>query len=470
MSLPTPLHTVALVGRPNVGKSTLYNRLLKRRLAVVSEVAGTTRDRLKEVIRFGDTSFVLMDMAGIEPALTEKNEISVGMQHQVEQALAEASLIIWVVDGVAGATPQDKKVAELLRRLHKPIVVAVNKCDHESHLTSQYEFAQFGFEPYFPLSAIHGRGIIELLNAVTDTLKDLPVPERTEEVYDDGNDRELRLAILGRPNVGKSTLLNVLCGEDRAVVSPISGTTRDSVDTRIAAADFFGKTFTKFQQVRIIDTAGIRQRSKMGHTVEAWSVLRSLDTLDFAQVALWVIDSMENMTHQDLVVAQRIMDAGRPLIIVANKWDAYLEKKGIIPGTTEADVEQELFQNRLLYKAPFLIWTQLIFVSAKTGFNVEYLGKVVLRAYLAWSHVYPQELLDTLTTELAKSPRLKKLKSITFEHAEPPVFIIHMTQTELPHFTTRRFIERALRDYLDIGPTPIKLWVDKPEFKHRKKK
>ena len=462
-------YQVALLGRPNVGKSTLFNRLLKRRQAVVSETAGTTRDRLQEIVTFNGSSFVLVDMAGIEPALTEKNEISMGMQRQVEQALADAAILVWVVDSSTGVTQQDEKVAELLRRLNKPVIVAVNKCDDPKHELMRYEFTRFGFEPILPISAVHARGIDELLNAVVKNLQELP-PRNEVIEFDDQQDRELRLAIIGRPNVGKSTLLNALTGEDRAVVSPISGTTRDSVDTVLPARDFFDGTFTRFKDVRIIDTAGIRQRSKMGHTVEAWSVLRSMDTIDAAQVTLLVIDASEHMTHQDLTVAERILHAGRPLIIVANKWDLYLENRDIVPGTVEAEQAQEIFQAKLLNRAPFLAWCQLLFISAKEGFNIQYLGKLVVRAYNAWSREIDQTELDGLVTELKKTPRLRSLKHIEFGHAQPPVFIIHVDTTEILHFTVRRYVERALRDFFDLGPTPIKLWVEAKERKPRFRK
>ena len=455
------LQRVALLGRPNVGKSTLFNRLIGKRRAVVAPIAGTTRDRLLERISYAGRDFVLVDMAGIEPALADRNPISEGMQRQVEQALREATLVVWVVDQDLGVTAQDAKVAEILRRLNLPVVVAVNKCDDAKHEINQYEFASFGFEPVIPVSAIHARGVISLLEAIVAQLAELPVPEVvTEEIYDDGADRELRLAIVGRPNVGKSTLLNALAGEERAVVSPVSGTTRDSVDTVLTANAFFGKTYSRFQTVRIIDTAGIRQRGKMGHEVEAWSVLRSLDTRDEAQVVLLVIDAVEQLTHQDLIVAQKIFDSGRPLVLVANKWDQYLEKRKLFAGTPEEAEAQDVFLAGVLRKAPFLAWTQLMFISAHTKLNLQYLGSVVQRAYIAWSKVPDEVLLKELAEALKSHPRLKALRSIVCTHAQPPVFVVNIHGKKMPHFTTRRFIENALRETLEIGPTPIKIWIE----------
>lgn len=461
-------HHVALLGRPNVGKSTLFNRLLGKRQAVVADVAGTTRDRLLELVKHNGTEFVLVDMAGIEPALSDANEISQGMQKQIEQALAQASLIVWVVDQ-AGVTAQDEKVAELLRRLNKPVVVAVNKCDDTMHEINQFEFTQFGFAPIVPISAMHARGILELKEHVVAELKQLPAPATEAADFEDGTDRELRLAIIGRPNVGKSTLLNALSGEYRAVVSPVSGTTRDAIDTVLPAKQIFGNTFTKFQTIRIIDTAGIRQRSKMGHEVEAWSVLRSLDTLDAADVALLLVDATEGVTHQDMIVAEKILKSGKPLVLVINKWDAVLAPKNLIAGTEEDTKEQEILMARILRKAPFLRWTQVIFVSASEGLNLQHLGNLINRAYLAWTKEPDEKSLNEIVAELKKNPRLRNLTGITFQRAKPPVFVMHVNSSVVTHFTTRRFVENALRDYLELGPTPIKIWVER-NFTDRRRK
>lgn len=462
-------HHVALLGRPNVGKSTLFNRLIKRRKAVVSEEAGTTRDRVKYQVKFNGVPAVLMDMAGIEPALADRNEISAGMQRQVEQALEEASVIVWVVDGATGATSQDEKVAEIIRRLGKPVVVAVNKTDHPSHEQGVFEFLRFGFEPVVAISAIHDRGTEALQQAVGAVLSALPPREVPDVPFLDEEDRELRLAILGRPNVGKSTLLNRLAGSNRAVVSPISGTTRDAVDTVLPAAPFFGKTFTRFQTVRIIDTAGIRQRGKMGHRIEAWSVLRSLDSIEEAHVVFLVLDATEGMTHQDAVVAEKIMSAGRPLIVVANKWDAVLASQDLEPGSDAAQDYQDRTLENFLNAAPFLSWAQVIFVSAQTGLHISYLGSVVNRAYTAWSQLPAAAELRALTGVLQKTPRLKNLLGIEATHAQPPTFILHVEGRKLPHFTTRRMADRAIRDAFDIGPTPIKIWVQTTKEPRKKK-
>lgn len=451
------LPTIALVGRPNVGKSSLFNRLVKKRHAVISDVPGTTRDRLERPINVLGKAALLVDMAGIEPALKEKNEISAGMQAQVEKALASAAVVLWVVDAQTGVTTQDELVAELLRRLHKPVIVVANKTDNPDMQAMQYEFARFGFE-MVPVSAIHGSGITELIQKIAPVL-----PERTEpKQLQEEESRELNLAILGRPNVGKSTLLNALTQDNRAVVSPIAGTTRDAVDTVLPAERIFGRTFTRWQTVRIIDTAGIRRRGKIEkgkQGIEGFSVIRSLETLDAAHLALFLIDGDEKLVHQDLQVVQKIIDAGRPLVIVVNKWDAVLAKTGIIPGTAEDDEAQVSFLERLRRQASFLYWAPVVFVSAKEGINLENLGKVLNNCFIAWSITPDNEELKAVSKHVRTLPRMGSVLGITLEHSQPPTFHIHTQGKELLHFSLRRQIEGILREYFEIGPTPIKLWV-----------
>ncbi len=451
----TELPTIALVGRPNVGKSSLFNRLIKKRHAVISDIPGTTRDRLERTLNVFGKEALLVDMAGIEPALKEKNEISAGMQLQVEKALDAASVILWVVDAQVGVTAQDELVAELLRRLHKPVVVVANKTDNAVIQTLQYEFARFGFD-IVPMSAIHGSGVTELLQALNPLLPDpVEAPEPEE-------DRELRLAILGRPNVGKSTLLNALTQDNRAVVSPIAGTTRDAVDTVLPADSLFSRVFTRWQTVRIIDTAGIRRRGKIEkgkQGIEGFSIIRTLETLDAAHIALFLIDGDEKLVHQDLQVVQKITDAGRPLVLVVNKWDAVLDKKGLIAGTAEDDALQTAFLERLRHQASFLYWAPVVFISAQEGINLENLGKVINNCFIAWSIVPEKEDLEAVSKHVRTLPRMGSVLGITLEHSQPPTFHIHTQGKELLHFSLRRQIEGILREYFDIGPTPIKLWV-----------
>lgn len=456
------LPRVTLVGRPNVGKSTLFNRLVGKRQAIVAEIAGTTRDRLEQVVTWKDQSFLLTDIAGLEVSLTHNSELARGTQAQVEKALQTADLLVWVVDGAEGVTPADQMAARILRKTGRPVLIAVNKCDHENHDDRQFEFSSFGFNQSIPISALNRRGIDELLSAITEKLPKGPVyiPE----------ERELRISIVGRPNVGKSTLLNALTGDTRAVVSQTPGTTRDVVDSVVPAESLFDGTFTQWKTVRIIDTAGVRRRGKIGLSIEKWSLSRTLMTVENSEVVLFLIDAMEGMVHQDLQIAQEIIQAGRAVILVVNKWDLVLDMKKAYPGTPEDLEAQEIFLNHLRQSAPFLAWIQVLFLSAKDRLNIQVLGMLILKAYAGWNlEIEPAEL-NKLTKELRHLPRLKNLMGITLESNKPPVFHLHVEGRNLPHFSTVRYVENIFREIFPIGPSPIKIWsvTSIEKKKHRK--
>jgi GTP-binding protein len=243
------------------------------------------------------------------------------------------------------------------------------------------------------------------------------------------------------------------------VVSPEAGTTRDAVDTILPSEALFGSIFTRWKTVRIVDTAGIRRRGKIDRSIEGWSVVRSYDAIDEADVTLLLLDVTEGLVHQDTQVMQRVVDAGKPLVLILNKWDLILEKKGIIAGTEEDEAAQEEFLDKLRHQLQFINWVQVLFLSAFTGLHLRVIGKLVNNAYIAWSREIDQHELNELAKELRKFPRLTALKKITFEHAKPPVFHVHTDGKELIHFSTRRYIENAIRDYFEMGPTPIKIWV-----------
>lgn len=446
---------IGLVGRPNVGKSSLYNRLLGKRIAVVADQAGTTRDRLESNAQFGGHDCVLFDLAGIETRLAE-GELNRAVQEQVSVSLKQADILIWVVDGKVGADSQDEQIVQLLRRLGHPIVLAVNKCDSTKADEQLFEFARFGIEPQVALSAVHGRGIRDLFDAVGG-LVGTWYAEHPQAMFE-SRDRELKIALAGRPNVGKSTLLNTLAGDNRSVVSSVAGTTRDAVDTVIPAETLFGNTFTQWKTVRIIDTAGVRRRGKVGHEVEAWSVVRTMDAVDSAEVVLLMLDAVEGLVHQDLQVAQLIVDAGRALVMVINKWDLVLAKHDTEMGTEKEQELQEKMLDGLRRQLPFLHWCTVLFISAESSQNVQIIGRTVLNAYQAWSIQIAQAELDELCESLSHTPRLKNLQRITLEHSRPPVFHIHVEGKSIPHFSTTRYIENALRDTFEIGSSPIKIW------------
>ena len=446
---------IGLVGRPNVGKSSLYNRMLGKRIAVVADEAGTTRDRLESNAQFGGHDCVLFDLAGIETKLAE-GELNRAVQAQVAVSLQQADILVWVVDGKQGSDAQDEQIAQLLRRLGHPILLAVNKCDSVRADEQLFEFARFGITPQVALSAVHGRGIRDLF----DALGEVVTTWYTEhpEALAISTDRELKIALAGRPNVGKSTLLNTLAGDNRSVVSSVAGTTRDAVDTVIPSQTLFYKTFTQWKTVRIIDTAGVRRRGKIGHEVEAWSVVRTMDAVDSAEVVLLMLDAVEGLVHQDLQVAQLIVDSGRALVMVINKWDLVLAKYGAEVGSEKEQELQEKQLDSLRRQLPFLHWCTVLFLSAQSAQNVQIIGRTVLNAYQAWSMQIPQTELDELADSLRHTPRLKNLQRITLEHSRPPVFHIHVEGKQLPHFSTTRYIENALRDTFTIGSTPIKIW------------
>lgn len=454
------LPKVALVGRPNVGKSTLFNRLIGKRRAVVADVPGTTRDRLDEILKWNGINFVLTDMAGLEPTLANGTEISKAAQAQVEKALQVSQVIVWVVDSTAGVQFADEQASLLLRSLNKPVIVAVNKTDSSKRDLDMYEFAQFGFEPVIPVSAIHGRGVEELFNAIGETLELLESHPSKTTMEAQAEERELNISIVGRPNVGKSTLLNALAGEDRSLVSTEAGTTRDSVDTVVAAESFFERIFTRWRTVRFVDTAGIRRRGKIGHEIEAWSVLRSLDSIDRSQVVLFIIDASEGIVHQDLQVASLIIKAGKPMVLVANKWDMVLEENDILAGTAEDKEMQTQFFKSYRAEAPFLNWASVLFVSANQQYNLSNLGKLAVEAYNAWNlKAVEGEMLKTVADKLRVIPALKNLQKIVMIRNRPPVFHVMVEGKKLPHFSAVRMVENYLRQLLKIGSTPIKIWV-----------
>jgi GTP-binding protein len=438
-----------------VGKSTLFNRILGTRHAVVSDIPGTTRDRLERTITWGERQWTLVDMAGLEPSFQPGDEISAGMQEQVQRALGSALLVVWVVDAASGPTSVDSVIAELLRRIGKPVVVAANKCDHPQHELRSLEFAEFGFEPIIALSAFHDRGTTDLLQAIAAAL-----PTEVVEQVDENREKELYLAIAGRPNVGKSTLINALVGEARAVVSAVAGTTRDAVDTLLPAEALFGRMYTRWEAIRLIDTAGIRRRGKIDRSVEGWSVLRSYAAIDEADVVLLLIDATEQLVHQDTQVLDRIVQAGKPFILLVNKWDAVLSKHKEEWGGEQDDARQALFLDRLRRKLAFAHWAPVLFLSAKEQLNTRVIGRLVNDSYIAWSRELTQADLDELATHLrASQPRLRNLTSLRQTATKPPVFHIDMHGQKVPHFSTRRAVENALRDTFNLGPTPIKIWA-----------
>lgn len=435
---------VALVGRPNVGKSTLFNRIVGRRMAVVSEVAGTTRDRLYAEAEWNGVNFMVVDTGGIElvagwntEPLSEDSERFLPLiRRQAEIAMADADVIVQVVDGQAGVTAADREVGVILRRTNKPVVVAANKLESSKQSDNAYEFYELGLGEVFAVSSLHGTGTGDLLDAIVSLLP---------AYVDETEDSSIKVAILGRPNVGKSTLVNKLVGEERVIVSPIAGTTRDAIDTKIRA---HGEEFT------LVDTAGIRRRGKIEPGVEKYSVLRAVKALDRADVALLVVDAEEGVTAQDLHVGGMLQEASSGVILLVNKWDAVEKDTHSMHQFTET--VREAFN--------FLPYAPLLFISAETGQRVSKVLPLVLEVHEARHHrMATADLNRWLRETLEGHPPPQragttlKFYFVTQVGVAPPTFVFFVNRPEWIHFGYERYLENRLRELYPFTGTPVKL-------------
>ena len=437
MSLPI----VAIIGRPNVGKSTLVNRLAGEHSAIVHDEPGVTRDRTYLPAYWSDREFLVVDTGGL--VFNDDTEFLPLIRQQAMAALAEASAAIFVVDGQTGPMPADQEIAEWLRQQPVPVLLAVNKCESpEQGLMLAADFWELGLDEPFAVSAIHGSGTGELLDAL---IVHLPLPEEIADT------NEIKVAIIGRPNVGKSSLLNALVGEERAIVSPISGTTRDAIDTIIERGE---------QTYRLIDTAGIRKKKNVEYGPEFFSINRAFKAIRRTDVVLLVIDAVDGVTEQDQKLAGRIIDEGRACIIVVNKWDA-VEKDSY----TIYDYEKNL-QERL----HFTEWAETIFVSAMTGQRVEKILEIVNRAAESHSRRVSTSVINEVLEEALKwhSPQVSrggrqgKIYYGTQIKSQPPTIALFVNEAKRFNDNYRRYIERQFRKQLGFIGTPIRLlWRSK---------
>jgi GTP-binding protein len=442
---------VALVGRPNTGKSTLFNRLVGERKAVTSEIPGTTRDR-----SFGDSdwngvAFTVCDTGGIEvyqpKDSRDTNALSEGSIEFVPQiraqaiaAIEEADVIVMVVDSVAGITAADEEVAEILRRTSKPVVICANKADNQARAFDAIEFYGLGLgEDVYPISALHGTGTGDLLDAVVQALKNAPPEDLDEE------DESLKIAIVGRPNVGKSSLLNKLLGEERAIVSPIAGTTRDAIDTKLT---------WEGMPITLIDTAGIRKRGSVLPGIEQFSVLRSYKALERADVALLVIDAVDGVTAQDTHIAGMIKDAYRSVVIVVNKWDA-LEKDNSTMNDFRKTVERRF---------DFIDYAPILFVSAKTGQRIHQVMETAVQVQEERLTRIPTSKFNQIVRDAvlrhaptAATGRQLKIYYASQVRIDPPTFLFHVNDTNLVHFSYERYLENQIRREYSFTGTPIRM-------------
>lgn len=434
--MATPV--MAIVGRPNVGKSTLFNKIVGERIAIVEDRPGITRDRIFAASEWSGNSFRIIDTGGLD--FGEDDEIAGRIRAQVELAIDEANVIVFLVDGLTGLTSADEEIADHLRRSHKPVIVAVNKADHPGRLSHAYEFYQLGFGEALSISAEHGLGIGDLLDEIVNHFpRDQEEPTYAEDA--------IRIAIIGRPNVGKSSMINALLGEDRVLVSNIAGTTRDAIDTELTYA---GNPYV------LIDTAGVRKRGKVYEKTEKYSVLRALRAIERCDVAVLVIDGEQGIIEQDKHVVGYALEAGKALVIAVNKWDI-----------VEKDHKTaQIFEKNLRSHFPFLSWAPVVFVSAKTGRRVSRVLELsshvaeqhAMRIQTSTVNTIVQEAVSLTPPPTDKGRRLKVLYA-TQVSVKPPTFAVFVNTPELMHFSYVRYLENQLRQSFGFEGTPIRILV-----------
>ncbi len=429
---------VAIVGRPNVGKSQLFNRLAGRRLSIVEDTPGVTRDRLYADSDWRGRNFSVIDTGGIEPS--NDNEILKFMRYQAEAAINHADVIIFITDLRTGVTAADADVASMLQRSKKPIVLAVNKCDTPGALPAEiYEFYNLGLGDPMGISALHGYGTGDLLDAVYEWFP--------PEDFDEEEEGRIRVSLIGKPNVGKSSLLNRMLGEERVIVSDVAGTTRDSVDVKLDNA--FGK-FT------MVDTAGIRKKSKVEEKIEKFSVMRSLMAIERADVCVIMIDAAEGVTEQDTKVAGEAHNAGKACIVVVNKWDT-IEKDGKTMKEYTLRVREGL---------AYMPYAPVLFISALTGQRVHELYALIVKVYEQNHKRIPTGQLNAILSEATsrvqpptdKGRRLR-IYYMTQAGVTPPTFVCFCNDARLFHFSYQRYLENQIREVFDLTGTPVRMVV-----------
>ncbi len=435
MSTPAELPLVAIVGRPNVGKSTLMNRILGRRVAIVEEKPGVTRDRKEVEADWAGHRFRLVDTGGW---MAKGDELDRKVSRQSEQAIDEADVVLFVVDASTGVTDEDAKVATMLRGSDTPVLLVANKVDDQRHEAQVWELLSLGLGDPYAISALHGRRTGDLLDEVVSHLPELP-PEAEYEQGEGGDDGAVSVALVGRPNVGKSTLFNRLIGEDRAVVHDMPGTTRDSVDTVVE---------TEVGPLRFIDTAGMRRKSRIDEGTEYFSMVRALKAVDDADVALLVIDATEGVTHQDQRLAERVDGAGCPVIVLLNKWELLDEE-------ARKDVLYQMGQ-----RLHFLGDNPVLRISALSGRGVHRLLPALASTISQYQTRVPTRKVNDLirrAQQAQPAPHGARILYATQGATDPPTFTL-FTNKEIPR-SYLRYIERQIAEEFELGGTPVKLRV-----------
>ncbi len=424
--------TICLVGKPNAGKSTLFNRLAGKKISIIEDTPGVTRDRIYSSATYNNTSFYLIDTGGIDASdQSFNNEIKM----QVEIAIEESDAIIFVVDGKEGVTTNDTIIRDMLRKSNKKVVVAINKVDNKTTNDNIYDFYTLGFDDYIPISAEHNIGIDDLMDKVLEGFD-----ENEEEEIDD----RLKFSVIGRPNVGKSSLVNALLNEERVIVSDIAGTTRDAIDTSF--------TYDKNEYV-LIDTAGLRKKGKIFESVEKYSLIRSMRAIDRSDVCILVINAEEGIIEHDKHIAGYAIEAGKALVICVNKWDTIEEDKDAMMKKWKTDIKNN-FQ--------FAPWAKVCFLSAKTKKRISTLMPLVLESYEnahkeIKTNIINEIILEAFMLTPPPSYKGKRLK-IYFAHQSgvlPPKFDIEVNSKGLIHFSYPRYLENKIRENIDFSGTPI---------------
>ncbi|MEE9599598.1 MAG: ribosome biogenesis GTPase Der [Anaerolineales bacterium] len=446
---------VAIVGRPNVGKSTLFNRLVERRMAIVDDIPGTTRDRLMTEVEWTGTVFDIIDTGGLDPTQVGPGKgqepLSIGSHQFIEQirtqaevAIQEADAILFVVDGKSGVTPADREITNSLRKsqstqegkLFPPILLVVNKCESDQIRQNAVQFYELGFKSMHIVSAIHGSGTGDMLDELVQLL-----PKGGEEE----EDTSVKIAIVGKPNVGKSSMLNKIIGEDRVIVSAIPGTTRDSIDTRLIYNDV---------PITIIDTAGIRKRGSIDPGVEKFSVLRAMKAIERSDVAMLVVDAYEGIKSQDTHIAGYILDEWKSVVVIINKWD-------LIEKDTHTMAE---FTEYVRYELNFMGYVPILFTSALSGKRVDKALPLALQVHEQRLVRLPTSQVNRIVQQAqdkhpppSKAGRHFKIYYGSQVRNDPPTFLLHVNNPKLTHFTYLRYIENQIREHTPFLGTPIRI-------------
>ena len=430
---------VAIVGRPNVGKSTLFNIFANSRISIVEDTPGVTRDRLYADTEWLDNEFMMVDTGGIE--IMNNDKIAVSIRQQAQIAIAEADVILFVCDARAGITHEDAEVARLLRQSKKPIVLAVNKADSPKQEMEIFEFYNLGIGEPIPVSAANHLGLGDLLDAVVEKF-----PE-TSAYGEDGDEDEIKVALIGRPNVGKSSIFNTLVGEERSIVSDVAGTTRDAIDTPVVRDG---------QKFLFIDTAGMRRKARIDEPIEKYSIIRSLRAVDRSDVVLMVIDAIDGVTEQDKKIVGYAHEAGKGIVLVVNKWDLYDKDNTSTLRYTE-NLRRELV---------FMQYAPVVFVSAMTKQRIHRLPEVIhyvaeQNAMRISTSVLNQVVEDAIAINPPPTEKGQRLKILyaTQVKIKPPTFVIFVNEPEIMHFSYQRYLENKLREAFGFEGTPLQMII-----------